>query len=63
VLEGEDGRRVFVAVEGKAAERAVSLGATDGDRVVLQDGVRPGERLIVVGQRDLADGQAITVIE
>ena len=63
VIEGEDGRSVFVAVEGKAAERVVTLGPTDGDRVVLQDGVRVGERLIVVGQRDLADGQAIAVVE
>jgi multidrug efflux pump subunit AcrA (membrane-fusion protein) len=54
---------VFVAVNGKALKRAVTLGAIDGDRVVLQDGVKPGDRLIVVGHRDLTDGQAITVVQ
>jgi len=63
VLEGKDSRSVFVAVNGKALKRAVTLGAIDGDRVVLQDGVKPGDRLIVVGHRDLTDGQAITVVQ
>ena len=35
VIEGADGRSVFVAVGGKAQRRAVKLGAVDGDRVVL----------------------------
>lgn len=63
VLEGKDGRSVFVAVNGEAVKRAVSLGAVDGDRVVLRDGVKPGDQLIVVGHRDLTDGQAITVVQ
>jgi membrane fusion protein, multidrug efflux system len=62
VLEGKDGRSVFVASGGKAERRRVALGAVDGDRVVLLEGVRPGEQLVVVGHRDLTDGQAITVV-
>ncbi len=63
VIEGADGRSVFVAAGGKAQRRAVTLGAVDGDRVVLESGVAPGEALIVVGHRDLTDGQAITVVQ
>jgi membrane fusion protein, multidrug efflux system len=63
VLEGADGRSVYVADGGKAHKRAVKLGAVDGDRVVLVDGVKAGERLIVVGQRDLVDGQPIAVVQ
>jgi len=63
VLEGEGGRSAFVAVNGKAEKRALRLGAVDGDRVVVEEGLKTGEKLIVVGHRDLADGQAITVVQ
>ena len=62
VIEGKDGRSVFVAVDGKARQRAVTLGAVDGERVVIESGVAPGERLVVVGQRDVVDGQPVNVV-
>ncbi len=63
VIEERNRRSVFIAVKGVARRREVTLGAAQGDRVVLLDGVKAGEALIVVGQRDLEDGKPIRVIE
>ncbi len=62
VLEEENGRSVFVRDGDVARKRAVSLGAVDGDRVVLVDGVEQGDELIVVGMRDLVDGQPVRLV-
>ena len=63
VLEDGDGRRsVFVEDGGIARQRRVSLGSTHGDKVTLVRGVRQGDRLVVVGHRDLFDGQRIEVV-
>lgn len=63
IIEEKNGRSVFVAEDGKAQKRQVRLGAMEGDRVVIQDGVKFGEKLIVVGQRELSDGQPIQVVQ
>jgi membrane fusion protein (multidrug efflux system) len=62
VLERADGRSVYVAAGGVARRRAVELGPVDGDRVVVRSGLAAGEQLIVVGHRDLVDGQPINVV-
>jgi membrane fusion protein (multidrug efflux system) len=61
VLEGRDGRGVYVAKDGLAEYRPVTLGAVDGDRVAVSDGLEPGDELIVLGQRYLTDGQPINI--
>jgi RND family efflux transporter MFP subunit len=61
VLEGER-RSVFVVDGSVARRRYVTLGPTHDDQVVLLSGVRAGERLVVLGQRDLRDGQPVRVI-
>jgi RND family efflux transporter MFP subunit len=57
---------VFVAEEraGKwvARERGVTLGETQESLVAL-DGVRPGEKIVVVGAAQLKDGDPIQVIQ
>ena len=63
VIEEESSRSVFVAENGIAHKRPVHLGAVKDNRVVISDGIKSGEQLIVVGQRDLVDGQPIRVIE
>ena len=63
VIEERDSRSVFVAKGGKAIRRKVRLGASQGENVVLTEGVEAGEDLIVVGQRDLEDGRPIRVIK
>lgn len=62
VIESDDGRSVFVLEDGLARKREVKLGASEGDRVMLAEGVKEGDELIVVGHRDLIDGQAVHVV-
>ncbi|MBN2805012.1 MAG: efflux RND transporter periplasmic adaptor subunit [Deltaproteobacteria bacterium] len=63
VVEEQGGTKsIFVIKDGKAEKRIVTLGPTEKDNVVLEDGAEPGETLIVMGQRDLIDGQPVNVI-
>jgi membrane fusion protein (multidrug efflux system) len=62
VIEEAGSRSVFIAEKGVAKRHPVRLGASQGDRVIVLDGVEAGDELIVVGQRDLEDGKPIRVI-
>jgi len=62
VQHAPDHEFVFVEQDGKAAERRVELGLRDGDRVEVLRGLATGDRLVVVGQRGLVDGQPLNVI-
>jgi len=63
----EDGYVVYVVAErggSRFAEvRPVVLGPARRNRVVVEDGVESGERLIVVGQRSVANGDRVNVVE
>jgi multidrug efflux system membrane fusion protein len=64
VLQDRDaGPVAVVARDGVASVRELTLGASEGNRVVVEAGLEPGEALIVVGQRGLVDGQAVQVRE
>lgn len=54
---------VYVEVQGHAVQRVARLQSFVGDRVVLASGLLPGDRLIVEGQRSLADGTPVRVID
>jgi RND family efflux transporter MFP subunit len=66
VLRTEDGYEAFVVVEqdGRpvARSRPVSLGPSYGDRVVVRDGLMPGDRLVVVGQHQVNDGGLVRIV-
>lgn len=63
VMRVEDGYVVYVAAErdgGLAAEaRPVTLGSTRANRVVIVSGLRAGERIVVVGQNQVASGDRL----
>ncbi len=61
VIESREGRSVFVVEDGIAKERKVTLGPTQADRVVVTDGIEAGETLVVLGHRNLTDGQPVTI--
>jgi len=52
---------VFLADDGVARWRPVSLGRIVRDQVVVEEGLAPGDVVVVVGHRDLADGDALLV--
>jgi RND family efflux transporter MFP subunit len=58
-----EGRRsfVFLYAGGVARRREVSTGIVDGERVEVVTGLEEGEFLIVKGQRDLEDGQKVSL--
>jgi len=64
VLQDRDSGPVAVVADGSVASvRQLTLGASEGNRVVVEDGLKPGELLIVTGQRGLIDGQAVEAVE
>lgn len=63
LVSRDGGRYVFVADNGAAREVAVGLGLTDGDYYVVTEGLAVGDALIVKGNDDLVNGQAIVVVD
>lgn len=59
VVEFERGRSIYVIEAGRAVRREVELGPVVGERVVVQRGLAAGERVVVSGQRQVADGQLV----
>ncbi|MBW2275927.1 MAG: efflux RND transporter periplasmic adaptor subunit [Deltaproteobacteria bacterium] len=60
VLRDEHGEPyVLVAKDGRARRVAVRLGETSGNRVLIVDGLVPGQQMIVTSLADIADGDAI----
>ena len=64
VLQDRDAGPVAVVADGGVARvRELTLGASEGNRVVVDEGLALGEWLIVTGQRGLIDGQGVDVVE
>jgi membrane fusion protein (multidrug efflux system) len=63
VVEGAEGPRVYLVEEGRAQPRPVRLGADQGVMVMVAEGLRAGDRLVVRGQRDLVPGVPVEVRE
>ncbi|MBI1387423.1 MAG: efflux RND transporter periplasmic adaptor subunit [bacterium] len=58
----KNGMVVYVEKNGKVESRLVSMGAVEGDRVEILDGVAPDDRVVVIGQQELVDGEAVRVV-
>lgn len=59
--EGADSHVFVVRADNTAERRAVRLGGTDGDRLEIVAGLRPGERVVVAPPPALADGAKVVV--
>lgn len=59
----DNGYVVYVENNGKAESREVKILKRTGDRVAVSEGLKNGDKLIVVGYQSLIDGQAINVVE
>ena len=66
LVRTEEGFTAFVAADGGegpvARARPVTLGASGGDEVVATSGLSPADRLIVVGQQQVADGDRLRIV-
>lgn len=54
---------VFVAQEGIARLKEVKTGLSSENRVEITEGLTPGEKVLVVGQRIVRDGQKVEVMQ
>jgi len=54
---------VFVEREGRAEKRNIDLGVLIGWQVQVTSGLKPGDRVIIVGHRFLDSGQQVEVIK
>lgn len=54
---------VFVAADGKAERRIVTVGFTDDEHTQVTDGLQAGELVVVKGQRSLKNGSALKILE
>lgn len=63
VLGEEGSYRVFVVHQGSAEQRAVTLGAVQGDLVEVRQGLGGDERIVVEGHRSLRNGARVTALE
>jgi membrane fusion protein, multidrug efflux system len=67
VLRRENGFVVYVAVErdghAVAESRDVTTGGSQGGRVVIEQGLEAGERVIVVGQQQVASGDRLRIVQ
>lgn len=64
VQDSAQGNFVYVVKEDSTAElRPVRVGQRQGDLVVLEEGVKAGERVILTGQLAVAPGAGVTVVE
>lgn len=63
LLSRSEGRYVFVEQDGKASLRPVEVGFFQEGDVLVTKGLAAGDRLIVMGQRTLNDGDTVIVAE
>jgi membrane fusion protein (multidrug efflux system) len=62
LLDGDGPPKVFVVQDGKAAERSVQLGLSNGAMIEVVSGLKDGEQVVVVGQAAVKPGAAVRVV-
>jgi membrane fusion protein (multidrug efflux system) len=62
LLDGDGPPKVFVVKDGKAAERAVTLGLSNGAMIEVVEGLQDGEQVVVVGQGAVKPGAAVRIV-
>jgi RND family efflux transporter MFP subunit len=55
--------KLFVVTDGRAHERQVRTGLKDTRSVEIVSGVQPNESVVLVGPKDLKDGQRISAVD
>ncbi len=63
-LNGMQGAYVAVEAEGGyvAQARPLKLGPRDSERVLVEEGLAPGDLLVVIGQRSINDGSKLQIV-
>jgi RND family efflux transporter MFP subunit len=61
IIETEAGKYAFIEQGGIAARKSIEIGGSFNNRIWVKSGLSIGDRLIVVGHRDLVDGEKVAV--
>jgi membrane fusion protein (multidrug efflux system) len=59
VLEGPQGKFVYLAVDGKAQPRPVQVGEQLGDKWLVTEGLKPGDPVIIDGVMRIGPGAPV----
>ncbi|HXV39700.1 MAG TPA: efflux RND transporter periplasmic adaptor subunit [Steroidobacteraceae bacterium] len=62
LLDGDGPPKVFVVQDGKAAERTVELGLSNGAMIEVVSGLKDGEQVVTVGQGAVKPGAAVRIV-
>jgi len=62
LLDGDGPPKVFVVKDGKAAERPVQLGLSNGAYVEIVSGLKDGDQVVVVGQAAVKPGATVRIV-
>lgn len=62
VIPLEEGKEVYVVVDGKAERRTVEIGFIRGRSIEITRGLEPGDLLIVEGHRLVSPGQPVNFV-
>jgi RND family efflux transporter MFP subunit len=63
MMENSEEQTVFVVNDEHAHRRPVAIGIQDGWRIQITEGLRAEDKVIVVGQRSLNDGDPVKVVK
>jgi len=61
IVEREDGKSVFIVKDGIAKESPIEYGMFQKGLVEIVNGLNVGDVLVVVGQRNLVDGEKVSI--
>jgi RND family efflux transporter MFP subunit len=63
VLERMGDKIVFVVSGDSAQRKFVSVGGQVNNKIVIEDGLKSGEKVVYVGQENLSDGAKVKIVE
>jgi len=63
VISRDNKHYVYLEEENVAKSRKITLGILDGWQIQVTEGLKPGEKVIVVGQRSVDEGQRVNVVQ
>ena len=59
ILVNEDGRFVWVAEEGRATRRNITISGYSGSGVIVSEGLQAGDVVIVEGYQKVSEGMKV----
>ena len=62
LLDDDGPPKVFVVQDGKAAERPVQLGLSNGAWIEVTSGLKDGDQVVIVGQAAVKPGSAVRIV-